>query len=683
VKSIETEIRGQAGLHARPAADFVKAAAGFRSKVSLENVTLAGEPVDARSLTEVLAAGVEEGHRVRVWADGPDEDAALEALRLLIEADGAFEGPSPAAGAEHAEGLPAGEGLTGLRIVGIPGAPGTAAGPIWRPAQELASAGPAGDRATGEEGIRQAATTASAELRRLAGRLCEAGRPGDAGILEAQALMAEDPALVETAVRLAAVGLEPGAAVIASAEASARALAALGDELLAARAADVRDVGARIARILEGAGSALPDRPSIAVARDVPPSLAVEAPPGVLLGLALEGGSPTSHLVILARGLGIPVVVAAPGLLDAVSVDGGPATVAIDGDSGEILLDPDEAALAVLEGRRRERARRAEKAAALRGRPGATADGMRVALLANIRSPQDAPRAIAAGAEGVGLFRTEYLFLRRRSAPGEEEQVAAYRQTMESFGPDRPVVIRLADIGGDKEIPYLGLPEEPNPFLGVRAIRLAHGSRELLLTQLRAIWRAAGLAGVTPHVMAAMVSTVADARLLAELRDEARAVVVAAGQPCPERMITGLMIEVPSAAAMAPELAQLADFFSIGTNDLTQYVLAADRGNPSLARLQDALHPAVLRTVAAVVAGAVSAGVRVAACGELAGDPAGALVLVGLGVGELSADPGALDGVRAALAGVSSTELRELADQALAATDAETVRKLAGRLLDR
>jgi len=318
-----------------------------------------------------------------------------------------------------------------------------------------------------------------------------------------------------------------------------------------------------------------------------------------------------------------------------------------------------------------------------RGRPAATKDGQRVSLLANIRSPEDAPRALAAGAEGVGLFRTEFLFLRRQSAPTEAEQMAAYRGAMEAFGPDRPVVIRLADIGGDKQIPYLGLPDEPNPFLGVRAIRLAHGSRELLLTQLRAIWRAAGLAGVTPYVMAAMVSTIADARLLLELRDEARAAVVAAGDPCPDRMATGLMIEVPSAAMLAPELARLADFFSFGTNDLTQYVLAADRGNPSLARLQDALHPAVLRTIKSGVAGADGAGIPVAACGELAGDPAGALVLVGLGVDELSAEAASLDGVRAALAGVMSAELRELAARALAATDAETVRTLAAELTGR
>jgi phosphoenolpyruvate-protein kinase (PTS system EI component) len=253
---------------------------------------------------------------------------------------------------------------------------------------------------------------------------------------------------------------------------------------------------------------------------------------------------------------------------------------------------------------------------------------------------------------------------------------------MQAFGPDRSVVIRLADIGGDKSVPYLGRPDEPNPFLGVRAIRLASESRELLLTQLRAIWRAAGEAGVTPSAMAPMVATLADAQLLLELRDEARAAVVASGAACPERMFTGVMIEVPSAAIMAPELARLVDFFSIGTNDLTQYVLAADRDDPSLAGLQDALHPAVLRTIAAVVAGADLAGIPVAVCGELAGDPAGALVLVGLGVDELSAEARSLDGVRAALAGVTGAELRALAARSLAATDAETVRAYAHELLD-
>jgi phosphoenolpyruvate-protein phosphotransferase len=687
LKSVEIEIRNESGLHARPAAVVVRAAAGFRSRIGLENATLAGPTADAKSLVGVLAAGVERGHRVQIWAEGDDEAEAVEALSELLRG-GLGERPGEA-------GAP-------TRVVGMPGAPGIAVGPIWRPdaegvadAEGLAGAGSPG-AADPEARIRSAAAAAASALAALAARLCELDRVGESEILDAQALMAVDPALLNEAVRLAAGGLDPAAAIVASAEASARILADLDDELLAARAADVRDVGARIARILVGAGAGMPALPSIAVAADLAPSLVAEVPPGLLLGVVLAGGSPTAHVAILARSLGIPVVVAAAGLLDATpAVPGLPASVglpaapvagtvlAIDGETGEVLIDPGAADLERLAGLRIVRAERDRRAAALRGRPAATRDGQRVSLLANIRSPEDAARAIAAGAEGVGLFRTEFLFLRRQSAPTEAEQMAAYRGAMEAFGPDRPVVIRLADIGGDKQIPYLGLPDEPNPFLGVRAIRLAHGSRELLLTQLRAIWRAAGLAGVTPYVMAAMVSTIADARLLLELRDEARATVVAAGDPCPDRMATGLMIEVPSAAMLAPELARLAEFFSIGTNDLTQYVLAADRGNPSLARLQDALHPAVLRTIKSVVAGADGAGIPVAACGELAGDPAGALVLVGLGVDELSAEAASLDGVRAALAGVMSAELRELAARALAATDAETVRTLAAELTGR
>jgi phosphoenolpyruvate-protein phosphotransferase len=680
LKSVEIEIRNESGLHARPAAVLVRAAAGFRSWIGLENTTAGnGRAVDAKSLVGVLAAGVEYGHRVRIWAEGDDEAEAVDALRLLLT-DGL---------GDESDARP-GEAAPTTRVLGMPAAPGIAVGLIWRPDVDgTAEVGAAAGIADPAARIRWAAAAAAAQLHSLAERLCELDRIGESEILEAQSLMAVDPALVDEAVRLTAGGLDPVAAVAASAETSARTLAALDDDLLAARAADVRDVGARIARILAGTAIAMPVAPSIAVAPDLAPSLVAEVPPGLLIGVVLGGGSPTAHVAILARSLGIPVVVAAAGLLDAAPGVGHSAgstagsVIAIDGETGEVLIDPGADDLARLAGLRAARAARDRRAAALRGRPAATKDGQRVSLLANIRSPEDAPRALAAGAEGVGLFRTEFLFLRRQSAPTEAEQMAAYRRAMEAFGPDRPVVIRLADIGGDKEIPYLGLPHEPNPFLGVRAIRLAHGSRELLLTQLRAIWRAAGLAGVTPHVMAAMVSTISDARLLLELRDEARATVVAAGDPCPDRMFTGLMIEVPSAAILAPELARLADFFSIGTNDLTQYVLAADRGNPSLARLQDALHPAVLRTIATVVAGADGAGIPVAACGELAGDPAGALVLVGLGVDELSAEAASLDGIRAALAEVTSDELQRLATRALAATDAETVRAMAAELTGR
>ena len=577
----------------------------------------------------------------------------------------------------------------GRRIVGTPGASGVAIGPVWRysvagvretgVSRSMGSAHGAAVSGDPVSATRTAAEEAARQLESLARRVRDLGRAEEAGIFEAQAMMATDPELLGDAVSRVEAGMDPVSAVESATVTASATLAALPDELLAARAADVRDVGARIARILRGQDVALPEVPSIAIADDLPPSIAAEIPPGLLLGVALQGGSVTAHAVILARGLGIPAIVGVRGLVRAA---GSASSAAVDGGSGEVVLDPDAGERAAFAARGPALGESRRAASALRGRPCSTADGERVTLLANIGGPQDAARALEVAAQGVGLFRTEFLFMKRQSAPSEAEQVAAYRAVFEAFGPERPVVVRLADIGGDKALPFLGLPAEANPFLGVRAIRLAaHGSKELLLTQLRAIWRAAGLAGVTPHVMAAMVSTLADARQFLELRDEARAGAATAGNPLPDRMVAGVMIEVPSAAILASELARLVDFFSIGTNDLTQYTLAADRGNPALADLQDGLHPAVLRLIRGVVAGADEAGIPVAVCGELAGDPLGALVLVGLGVDELSADAGSLDEVRAALAAVTRAELADLAARALAATDAETVRSMARELL--
>ena len=278
------------------------------------------------------------------------------------------------------------------------------------------------------------------------------------------------------------------------------------------------------------------------------------------------------------------------------------------------------------------------------------------------------------GAAGVGLFRTEFLFMGHQTAPTEAEQVDAYRRVFEAFGPGPPVLVRLADIGGDKDIPYLALPGEANPFLGVRALRLAYRDRGLLVRQIRAISAAAALAGVVPHVMAPMVATIDDVDLLHDLIAEAQSDLAASGSARSQRIVTGIMVEIPAAALSAGELAPHVDFFSIGTNDLTQYLMAADRTNPALVRLHDALHPAVLRCIAMVVDGADRIGIPVAVCGELAGDPVGALVLVGLGVDELSADAGSLDALRFQLAGVTRADLDQLAHLALGARDGAEVR---------
>jgi multiphosphoryl transfer protein len=567
-------------------------------------------------------------------------------------------------------------------VKGLAAAPGIAIGPIWL--YEPAEATPGEPAAAGLDpalAIERAAAEAARELESLADRLRAAGRTEEAGIFEAQAMMAEDDSLVSEAIRRARAGVPMVIAVQEAAALAAGQLAAVEDELLAARAADVRDVGMRICRILSGTVIELPAVPSVIVGEDIPPSFSAEIPPGLALGFALAGGSRTAHAVILARSLGLPAVVGAAGVREAAagSILGAATDVmgAIDGETGEVFLHVDAALADELRARQRRLVDRRARAAMLRERPGATADGRRVLLVANIGTPDEAPRALEAAAEGVGLFRTEFLFLSRASAPTEAEQVAAYRRVLTAFGPDRPVVIRLADIGGDKPIPYLGLPAEANPFLGVRAIRLAYAAPQLLQTQLRAIWRAGGLAGIVPHVMAPMVATIEDVELLHALRDAARREVVDAGEPCADAMVTGIMVEVPSAALLAHELAARVDFMSIGTNDLTQYVFAADRGNAALASMQDALHPAVLRAIAMIVAAGREAGITVAVCGELAGDPAGACVLVGLGVTELSADAASLDELRATLAGISSAELERLADAALRAPDAAAVRAMA------
>lgn len=561
-----------------------------------------------------------------------------------------------------------------MRLTGVAAAPGVAVGPAWRHAE--------GDGGTPLPDIRAAASRAAADLTELAERVRRAGRTDEAAIFDAQAMMAEDPTLVEGVERRAAGLTDPdalAAAVEAEARAAAETLTTLPDALLAARAADVRDVGARIARIISGRTIALPDQPSIAIADDLPPSVTAEIPDGLLLGIALERGSAVAHAAILARGLGIPAVVAVGGLVAAVqSAAGGAPTIGLDGGAGAVIVDPDDDDLAELRVAGERRLAALEAAQALRGRPGATADGFRVALMANIGRPEDAARAIGAGAEGVGLFRTEFLYVGRSDAPSEEEQVRAYRSVLDAFG-DRPVVIRLIDIGGDKPLPYLHLPAEANPFLGMRGLRLAHDNRALQLRQIRAIARAGAGARSAPRLMAPMVATIEDVELLRGLVEEALADLDARRIARASRIDVGIMVEVPSAAFMATELARRVDFFSVGSNDLTQYVLAMDRTHPGFATAADALHPAVLRAIRETVQGAAASGIEVAVCGELAGDPIGALVLVGLGVSELSMDAGRLDEVRAALAGRSRAELLSLAEAALAAETAAAVRALLTR----
>ncbi|HET7726157.1 MAG TPA: phosphoenolpyruvate--protein phosphotransferase [Candidatus Limnocylindrales bacterium] len=570
---------------------------------------------------------------------------------------------------------------------GVGAAPGVARGPAVRidpPIRPAARSIVAEEVARERERLAQATEVAAAELEAIAASVRAQGHPDEAAIFEAQAAIARDQALAQAAearIGEGAEGSDAIGAVLAAADSFADQLRGLGDEILAARAADVIDVGTRIATILAGGrmGVRTLDRPSIVVADDLPPSMTASLPRDRLLGLALEGSSPTAHAAILARAYAIPAVVGVRGLLDATAAFDAShgAEVALDGATGEVVVAPDEAA-----GRRFER--RADEARRARARdvedarlPAETQDATAVTLLANIGTPDEAAVALELEARGVGLFRTEFLFLERSSPPSEAEQVDAYRRVVEAFRP-HPVTIRLLDVGGDKPIPYLPIPAEANPFLGVRALRLAATKPDVFVRQLRAAYRAATAGPV--KVMAPMVADAGDATLLLDLAARARTELHAEGLASGD-VALGVMLEIPSAILVADSYFGSLAFASLGTNDLLQYTLAVDRGNPALESYRDSLHPAVLRLIAEAVAAARRSGVELSVCGEMAGDPVAALALVGLGVRSLSMAASSLPGVRRAIRAVNLATLEDAAAASLDDPSAERVRARFSSLL--
>jgi phosphoenolpyruvate-protein phosphotransferase len=555
------------------------------------------------------------------------------------------------------------------RLAGVPAAPGVARG-SW--AHVRRSAIQTGSVLDGSPSALEAATAqldaaanaAADELYALGERVAGAGHEDEAAIFSATAAMAWDPVLMAEAVtQMREQRVGPVDAILAAGGRIAAQLAAVDDELIAARATDVLDVVDRIARHVAGlpTDEATLSEPAVVVAHDLSPSLTATLPRERILGIALEAGSPTAHAAILARAYGIPAVVGAAGLLGALDAAGLEAALAIDGESGEVVIEPDEDVGSEWDARaaRHAASRSADREEA--SLPAVTRDGVEVTLLANIGTPGEAAPARALGARGVGLFRTEFLYLERATPPSEDEQAAAYRAAVEAFAGD-PVTIRLLDIGGDKAIPYLPMPPEDNPFLGVRALRLAADRPDLFVTQLRACYRAAAAGPV--KVMAPMVADAGDAELLLALARQARDGLDADGIDRGD-VDLGVMLEIPSAILAGGAYFGSIAFASLGTNDLTQYALAVDRGNPALERYRDAMHPAVLRLIAMAVEVARRAGIGLSVCGEMGGDPAAALALVGLGVRQLSMGTASLPGVRRAIRGASAATLAETAALAL------------------
>lgn len=542
--------------------------------------------------------------------------------------------------------------LTGLGV-----SPGRTAGPVYRmaPPPSLPAEVPAVTDPAAE------ADRAAAALRFVSELLTELAASADktaAEVLDAESLMAADPTLASAVAERVKQGL-PAAWAVTEAIAEQRAILASLGGYLAERAADLDDIRDRAVAHLLGLpmpGVPDPGEPFVLIAEDLAPADTARLDPTVVLALVTSRGGPTSHTAILARSLGLPAVVGCAGVLD--FVDG--TTVSVDGVTGEVAAVPADAVPTIrAEG---ERARR--QLSEFTG-PGRTADGHPIALLLNVGSAADL--AGDPDAEGVGLFRTEFLYLGRTEPPSVTEQESAYAEVFAAM-PGRKVVVRTLDAGADKPLPFLGLPREDNPALGVRGLRVARVQPEVLTTQLEAIASAAQSTGAEVWVMAPMIATCAEAASFADQ-------VHAAGLP-----VAGAMIEVPAAALLAEEILEVVDFLSIGTNDLSQYTLAADRMNADLADLLDPWQPALLRLVATCATAGQAAGKPVGICGEAAGDPGLAPVFAGLGITSLSMSAPSLPAVRAALATHTLLDCQYRATAVLSAADPASARTAASRM---
>jgi phosphotransferase system enzyme I (PtsI) len=566
------------------------------------------------------------------------------------------------------------------RLSGRAAAPGAALAPAFLVTPQLPSEEdlPKERKQSPEEEtarLQKALEQAEEELRDLARTVLATAGEDEAEIFEAHAEFAADPELASRATEAIREGASAERAVLEAFGGFRELLVASASEYLAARAADLDDVRNRVLKILLGRSTAgdVPSVRSVIVAHELTPSQTASIPAAVIAGIVTETGSPTSHAAILARALAIPAVVSCPGLLDAVGVG---SDVAVDGRTGAVVVGPTAPEREAVLGRMEEEERRRDELAILRDRPGRTADGGRVELAANIGSIQHIPAAVEAGGEGTGLVRTEFLFLGRATAPTVDEQVGFYAEVLRAF-PGHRVVFRTLDVGADKPLPFVEREPEENPALGVRGIRLSLQRPELFRDQLRALLRArVEVSGEDAGRLAIMFPLVSTARELVQAREILGEVAVEEREDL-SNIEVGAMIEVPSAALGAGRLAAHADFLSIGTNDLLQYLFAADRLIGAVADLADVLEPDVLSLIGRVVEAGHANRAWVGVCGEAAGDPTVAAALVGLGIDELSMTRVAIPEVKDALRRVTREQCRQAVQAAISrASDALEVRRI-------
>jgi phosphoenolpyruvate-protein phosphotransferase/dihydroxyacetone kinase phosphotransfer subunit len=673
--AIQLTVKNSLGLHARPAARFVQTAGKFpQEAILVSNLTTKTGQVNAKSINSVITLGVRQGHQIEVTASGPNARAALEAIKVLAENKFGDQEESALSGSTRSTSVLPSSGEVSA-LTGIAASTGIALGPafLYRPAppeipqHQIENSKHEWERLL--ESIAKTREEIEADRKSAASRT----NHNTAAIFEAHLMFLEDEALLSpTREKVFKEKQNAALAWQTSVVKISAGFRNLEDAYLQARGKDVEDVGRQVLLHLLGINHAkfVMDKPGILIAADLTPAETANFEPATVLGICTAAGGPTSHSAILARELGIPAVV---GLGDKILALQDGQHIILDGESGKIFVDPESELVNQYSIRAEALQQTKNKARLDRAAPALTRDGKTVEIVANIGSVAGAQLAVESGAEGVGLFRTEFLFLNRTAAPGEEEQFQAYRATAKALD-GRPLIIRTLDVGGDKSIPYLNMEPESNPFLGWRAIRLCLAQPELFKAQLRAILRVG--AEFPVKVMFPMIATLDELRRAKSLIDEASRELASRNESHADKVDTGIMVEIPSVAQMAEEFAREVGFFSIGTNDLTQYTFAVDRTNPKVASLADACHPAVLRQIQRVIEAAHKNKIWVSVCGELAGDPDAIPILLGLGLDEFSMSSPVIPKAKEIIRAWTLSEAQELAVKTLALDSAEAVRKL-------
>ncbi len=658
------------GLHARPAAVLSSTARTFKSEVRLQ---LGDRFANARSVTSLLALETALGDKVVLVAKGPDAREAVDRLTPMIAEGLGDEGCIPASAlatmTESPISAPAPrKDVDPNLITGVPASSGLAVGEVYQVRHvEIQVKEEGGSPDQERRLLEDALEKAAGQLEALRAQLHGHKEQAKAAIFAAHSELLEDPDLIEIATSAIAKGKSAAFAWKSAVKTHAERLASLRNQLLAQRANDLLDVGERVLEFLTGIKRKAPSYPANAVliAEDLTPSDTASMERGKVMGFATVRGGATSHVAILARSLGIPALAGVEAR--AMELPNG-TPVILDGSKGTLRLNPSQEEMKQLrEAQIRHEAQRKEDLAhALE--PATTSDGHHIEVAANIGGVKDAGQVHELGGDGVGLLRSEFLFMERASAPSEDEQFEEYKAIAQAIGKERPLIIRTLDVGGDKPLAYLPIPKEDNPFLGERGIRVGLDRPEILRTQLRALLRASEFGKL--YVMFPMIATIAELRDAKAILQEEAASLGIVPMPC------GIMVEIPSVAVMAEVFAEEADFFSIGTNDLTQYTLAMDRGHPKLAPKVDALNPGLLRLIAMTVEGARKHNRFTGVCGGIAGDAQAVPILVGLGVNELSVSLPSIPTIKAQVRRLSYADCQELAQRALKCRTGDEVRAL-------